>query len=54
MFYALAEPYFTLERAGKICFITNRLNIKQINNIILHSKIKTNINCNIQLLPTYT
>lgn len=28
MFYALAEPYFSLERAGKICFITNRPDIK--------------------------
>lgn len=28
MFYALAEPYFSSERAGKICFITNRPDIK--------------------------
>lgn len=27
MFYALAEPYFSLERADKIGFITNRLDI---------------------------
>lgn len=28
MFYALVEPYFSLEGAGKICFITKRLDIK--------------------------